>query len=48
MSMDRLRGMGYRIYAGSGTEAVDLDATLRGMGVRGLFTETYGTDLVDT
>jgi phosphoglycolate phosphatase-like HAD superfamily hydrolase len=43
-----LHGMGYRIYAGSGTEAVDLDATLRGMGVRDLFTETYGTDLVDT
>ena len=43
-----LHEMGYSIYAGSGTEAVDLDATLRGMGVRDLFTETYGTDLVDT
>jgi phosphoglycolate phosphatase-like HAD superfamily hydrolase len=44
----QLNEMGYQLYMGSGTESIDLDATLRGMGVRELFTETYGTDLIDT
>ncbi len=44
----QLNDMGYQLYMGSGTESIDLDATLRGMGVRELFTETYGTDLIDT
>ena len=44
----QLNEMGYRLYMGSGTESIDLDATLRGMEVRELFIETYGTDLIDT
>ncbi|MCH7906307.1 MAG: HAD family hydrolase [Chloroflexi bacterium] len=40
--------MGYRIYTASDTESVDLKATLRGMEVRDLFVETYGSDLVGT
>lgn len=40
--------MGYRLYMASGTETADLDASLRAAGIRESFTQTHGTDIVDT
>ena len=39
---------GYRLYTASGTESTHIDLMLDVLGVRNLFIETYGPDLVDT
>ena len=47
---DRLRALaarGVRLHTASNQESWQLDAYLRGMGVRGLFDRLYGPDLVD-
>ena len=38
----------YKLYTASGTDSHDLQVFLEGMGVRELFTQTYGPDLIDT
>ena len=39
---------GYRLYTASGSESVQIHLMLDVLGVRNLFIETYGPDLVDT
>jgi HAD superfamily hydrolase (TIGR01509 family) len=42
-----LKARGLRLFTSAGLPSQDADAYLRGMGVRQLFDETYGTDIVD-
>ena len=47
-AIQTLHENGYKLYTASGTDSHDLQAFLEGMGVRELFTQTYGPDLIDT
>ena len=40
--------MGYRLHTASGSDSADLHAFLGSMGIRNLFKQTYGSDLIDT
>jgi HAD superfamily hydrolase (TIGR01509 family) len=42
-----LRERGLRLFTASGHSAVEIDGYLRGIGVRELFDETYGNDVID-
>ena len=42
-----LKARGYRLFTSAGAVSQDAAAYLRGMGVRDLFEETYGTDIID-
>jgi len=49
-SPDTLRALnarGLRLFTSAGAVSQDADAYLKGMGVRQLFDETYGTDIID-
>jgi HAD superfamily hydrolase (TIGR01509 family) len=41
-----LGGRGYLLFTSSGDDSANLDGYLRGLGVRDLFVETYGADLI--
>jgi HAD superfamily hydrolase (TIGR01509 family) len=43
-----LHGRGYPLHTASGESYADLDAYLKGMGVRACFDRLYGPDLIDT
>jgi FMN phosphatase YigB (HAD superfamily) len=42
-----LKARGYRLFTSAGSVSQDAAAYLKGMGVRELFEETYGTDIID-
>jgi HAD superfamily hydrolase (TIGR01509 family) len=42
-----LKGRGFTLFTSAGSVSQDADAYLRGMLVRDLFAETYGTDIID-
>jgi FMN phosphatase YigB (HAD superfamily) len=46
-ALAELKARGFRLFTSAASVARDADAYLRGMGVRELFEETYGTDVID-
>jgi HAD superfamily hydrolase (TIGR01509 family) len=46
-ALRRLKGNGFTLFTSAGSVSQDADAYLRGMLVRDLFEETYGTDIID-
>ncbi|MGH2470962.1 MAG: HAD family hydrolase [Candidatus Limnocylindria bacterium] len=46
-ALRELKRRGCDLFTSAGAVSQDVDAYLRGMGVRDLFRETYGTDIID-